>query len=169
MHGRPAVRRFPGAPQRCRVFAARAPRAAAAATARAAITEIIAARYSAEPCRSLLRPAAGTLIPLTASAEKLEASAFSISATRNTVGPAPVTATRGPLGPLATKTPTSAKREAGWRSFWYAAFLTIGKLTDWIISPGSSAVSKRPLKKSPAAMLRRSVLMVASSATTAAG
>src|SRR3546814_14472899 len=74
-------------------------------------------RYSAEAWRSLLRPSAETFTLPTASAEKLPPSADSASARRNTEGPAPVTATRTPAGPLATMTPTMASREAGLANF----------------------------------------------------
>src|SRR3546814_15413519 len=66
---------------------------AAAATARFSITLTRCARYSAEAWRSLLRPSAETFTLPTASAEKLPPSADSASASRNTEGPAPVTAT----------------------------------------------------------------------------
>ena len=72
--------------------------------------------------------------------------AFSISATRNTQGAAPVTATRTALPVSATNTPTIAYREAGFLNFIYAARFGHGKLTDVMISPGSSAVSYIPLK-----------------------
>src|SRR5262249_4012915 len=86
--------------------------ARAAATARRAITETRWARYSALASLSTSRSAEGTAIPSSASGAKRPASAFSIDATRNTLGPAPVTATRVPAGPWATITPTSAYLEA---------------------------------------------------------
>src|ERR1700722_17284608 len=81
----------------------------AASTARRASTEIRCARYSALPCRSLLRPAAGTDRPSSAFGEKRFFNASSNAVTRNTPSePAPVTATRTSDGRLATNTPTSA-------------------------------------------------------------
>src|SRR6185437_11155499 len=77
-------------------------------TARRAITVTRWARYSALPWMSLFRPSAGTLMSLIASEEKFLASASSIALTRNTHGPAPVTATRTLLPVLATNTPTMA-------------------------------------------------------------
>src|SRR5262245_9796871 len=80
----------------------------AASTARRAITFTRWARYSALPWMSLFRPSAGTLMSLMASDEKVLASASSIALTRNTLGPAPVTATRTLLPALAMNTPTMA-------------------------------------------------------------
>ena len=97
------------------------------------------------------------------------ASASSMALARNTLGPAPVTATRTPLLVCATNTPTSANREAGCGNLTYADFYASGKLTDVMISSSASAVSYSPLKKSSAAILRLLVLTVAFSATTAAG
>ena len=53
-----------------------------------------------------------TVMPSSASGAKRAASAFSIAGTRNTFGPAPVTATRTPAAVFATITPTSAYFEA---------------------------------------------------------
>src|SRR6185437_5744220 len=83
---------------------------------------------------------------------------------------APVAATRtSPDLVLTTNTPVSAKRDAGWGNFEYPALAGIGKDTAVMISPSVSAVENRPLKKSSAAMLRLLVLIVAPSASTAAG
>src|SRR5687768_2868922 len=90
----------------------------AASTARFAMTVIRCARYSGEACRSLLRPSGFTLMLATDSGANFAPSAFSISAWRNTTGPAPVTATRTlPPPKSATNTPTSAKRDAGFLNF----------------------------------------------------
>src|SRR5581483_2962958 len=74
----------------------------AAATARLAITVTRCARYSAEAWISELRPEALCLMLATASGDQLLDSAASMSFWRNTLGPAPVTATRTPLLVLAT-------------------------------------------------------------------
>src|SRR3990167_825363 len=138
-------------------------------TARPASTGISAARYSAEPCRSVLRPSALTGAPASAAADQLAANFASRSVARNTPAPAPVTATRTPCGPLLTNTPTIEKREASCLNFCQPAFSGTGKLTAVITSPSASAVSYRPLKKSSAAMLRVLVCTVASRPSTAAG
>src|SRR6185295_7973087 len=146
-----------------------AQRASAAATARAAITLIIAARYSAEPCRSPLMSAVGIFTAFAASGVKLFASAFSISVARKAWLFAPVTPTRTPLAVCATQTPISAKRDAGCLNLTYAAFCSAGNATAVISSPGCSAVSHKPVKKSSAAIVRRSVWIVALNASTPAG
>src|ERR1700726_5074355 len=91
-----------------------------------------------------------------APADQFAFSADSIAATRMTpLCEAPVAATRtSPPLVLATNTPVSAKREAGWRIFEYAALAGIGKETAVMISPSCSAVENRPLKKSSAAIER---------------
>ena len=76
------------------------------------MTLIIAARYSAEPCRSALMSVVGIFTALAASGVKLLASAFSISVARNAWPLAPVTPTRTPPAVWATQTPISAKRDA---------------------------------------------------------
>src|ERR1041384_68708 len=81
---------------------------AQAATARRAITLTRCARYSALAWMSELSPSSLMAISLIASGVKDFASAASISGTRKTLGPAPVTATRTPAGVLATNTPTMA-------------------------------------------------------------
>ena len=63
---------------------------------------------SALASRSELSLPGGTLMPATASGDHFAASAFSISATRNTLDAAPVTATRTPLAVSAAITPTMA-------------------------------------------------------------
>src|SRR5206468_2323823 len=99
--------------------------------------------------------------PLAASAVNVLVSAASSGAERNTEGAAPVTATRAlPSAACATKTPTSAKRDAGFGNFTYAAFFGIGNDTAVMISSGLSAVSYIPLKKSPAASRRLLVTTV---------
>src|ERR1700694_721368 len=83
---------------------------------------------------------------------------------------APVAATLiSPALVLTTNTPVSAKREAGWGNLEYPDLAGIGKDTAVIISPSASADENRPLKKSSPAMLRLLVLIVAPSASTAAG
>src|SRR5262249_53337968 len=89
----------------------------AASTALFAITVIRWARYSGLACRSLLRPSAFTLMFATDSGANFAASAFSISAWRKALGPAPVTATRMLPPKSATNTPTIAKRDAGFLNF----------------------------------------------------
>src|SRR5687768_3484245 len=89
----------------------------AASTARLAMTVIRCARYSGEACRSLLSPSALTLMPATDSGANFAVRAFSISAWRKALGPAPVTPTRALPPKSATNTPTSAKREAGFLNF----------------------------------------------------
>ncbi len=64
----------------------------AAETARRAMTPTRCARYSADAWMSAFRFSAETVIPSSAPAEKLPASACSISDARKTQGPAPVTA-----------------------------------------------------------------------------
>src|ERR1700704_3297163 len=102
-----------------------------------------------------------------APADQFAFSAASIAGTRITpLCDAPVGA--GPTSPAlvwATNTPVSAKREAGWGNLEYPALAGIGKETAVMISPSSSAVENRPLKKSPALMLRLLVFTVASSAS----
>jgi len=105
------------------------------------ITLVIAARYSAVPCRSLLMSVIGIFTAFAESAVKVLASASSISLARKTWLFAPVTATRTPPAVCATNTPTSAKRDAGCRYFMYAALCATGKLTAVISSPACSAVS----------------------------
>src|SRR3546814_1479307 len=78
-------------------------------------------RYSAEAWRSLLRPSAETFTLPTASAEKLPPSADSASARRNTEGPAPVTATRTPAGPLARSEEHTSELQSLMR-YSYAVF-----------------------------------------------
>ena len=99
-------------------------------------TPIIDARYSAEPCRSLLMPSTGIFTAFAAAAVKLFARASSIALARNAWLLAPVTATRTPAAVCATNTPISAKREAGCLYLTYAAFCAAGKLTEVISSPG---------------------------------
>ncbi len=86
-------------------------------TARLAMTVTRCARYSALACRSVLRPSCFCLMLATDSGANFAASAFSMSAWRNTTGPAPVTATRTEPPKSATNTPTMAKREAGFLNF----------------------------------------------------
>src|SRR5262249_40580373 len=93
------------------------PAQAAAATARLAITPTMWARKSALASPSLFRPAAPTWMPSSASGAHRLASAASMSATRNTLGPAPLTATRTPCAVLATITPTTAYLDARWANF----------------------------------------------------
>src|SRR5215470_16175452 len=76
--------------------------AAAQPTALLASTGISAARYSAEPCRSLFKLPASIFTPSHAAPDQLAASLSSSALARNTPGPAPVTATRTPPLPLAT-------------------------------------------------------------------
>src|SRR5215468_1885529 len=78
------------------------------ATARRAMTPTRWARYSALAWISELRPVSGIVMSLIASGLKERVSAASISGTRKTQGPAPVTATRTPPPVRATKTPTIA-------------------------------------------------------------
>src|SRR5712675_978560 len=106
-----------------------------------------------------------------AAGDQLAFSVASIAGTRITpLCDAPVAVARtSPDLVFATNTPVSAKREAGWGNFEYPALAGIGKLTCVMISPSASAVANRPLKKSSAAMLRLLVLIVAPSASTAAG
>src|SRR5437879_11029444 len=66
------------------------------------------ARYSASAWISELRFSAPSLIAATASGVNARSSAASIAATRNTPGPAPVTATRTFPAFFATHTPTTA-------------------------------------------------------------
>src|SRR5690348_5143721 len=73
-----------------------APTQPLAATARAASTDTRCARYSADPCMSVLSESAGILTALAASAVKLFARAPSIAVARWTCAAAPVTATRTP-------------------------------------------------------------------------
>src|SRR5438552_2851065 len=81
----------------------------AAATARRASTLTRWARYSGDAWISLLRPLGLTDMPAMASGENFASRAFSISGTRKTLGPAPVTATRtDPSLSSATMTPTIA-------------------------------------------------------------
>src|ERR1700738_253292 len=103
--------------------------------------------------------------------DQLAFSAASMAGTRMTpFCDAPVAATRtSPALVLTTNTPVSAKREAGWGNLEYPALAGIGKATCVIISPSASAVENILLKKSSAAMLRLLVLIVAPSASTAAG
>ena len=140
-----------------------------AATARPARTGINAARYAADPCKSVFNPSALTLTPAAAAWLQSDAKAASTPLARNTPEPAPVTATRTPDEDLLTNTPTSENREAGCLNFYHAAFSGMGKLTEVITSPSPKAVSYKPLKKSSAAMLRRSVWIVAPSPMQAAG
>src|SRR5262245_24665135 len=133
-------------------------------------TGISAARYSAEPCRSLFRLLASIFTPSQALPDQLAASLSSNGLARNTpLPPAPVTATRTPPLPLATNTPTSAKRDAGCLNFCQPAFSGAGKLTAVMTSPSLSAVWYSPVKKSSAAIVRLSVWIVALSARAAAG
>ena len=118
---------------------------------------------------SLIRSAWGSVMPSIALAVKLLASASSNALTRNTEGPAPVMATRTALPYLATMAPATAKPDAGWRSFMYLALSAILKRTAVTISPGCSAVEKRPVKNWSAGILRWLVSTVASRPTTAAG
>src|SRR6266853_6999835 len=120
---------------------------------------------------SLINPFAEIVTLSSAEADQLAFSAASMADTRMTpFCDAPVAATRtSPDLVLTTNTPVSAKREAGWGNFEYPALAGIGKDTAVMISPSASAVENRPLKKSSAAMLRLLVLMVAPSASTAAG
>src|SRR5215469_1449041 len=115
-------------------------------------------------------PSAGMLMPSSDFGEKRFFKASSNDGTRNTpLAPAPVTATRMSLPRLDTNTPTSAKREAWFRNFWYAAFFGIGKLILVMISADSSAVENMPVKKSSALMRRLLVMMVAPRPRQAAG
>ena len=59
-----------------------------------------------------------------------------------------------PESVCATKTPISAKRDAGCRNFMYAARFATGNETAVISSPSFSAVANNPSKKSSAAILR---------------
>src|SRR5438105_14017293 len=120
---------------------------------------------------SLINPAAEILTPSIALADQLAFNAVSIAGTRITPScDAPVAATRtSPAEVLATNTPVNAKRDAGWRNLEYPALAAIGNVTAVMISPSSSAVENRPLKKSSALMLRLLVVTVASSASRAAG
>src|SRR4051812_25304646 len=90
-------------------------------------------------------------------------SAASIAGTRMTpFCDAPVAATLiSPDLASATKTPVSAKRDAGWRIFAYPALAGIGNETAVMISPSASAVENNPLKKLSAAMDRLLVVIVA--------
>src|SRR6185369_4348550 len=101
-----------------------------------------------------------------APADQFAFNAASIAGTRITpFSDAPVAATRtSPDLVLTTNTPVSAKREAGWGNLEYPALAGIGKATEVMISPSSSAVVNRPLKKSPAEIVRLLVFTVASSA-----
>src|SRR5712664_3405193 len=98
-------------------YAVKAAYPSAASTARRAITVTRWARYSGVACKSLFKPSAFTLMSATDSGANCADSAFSMSAWRNTLGPAPVTATRAALPKSATKTPTIAKRDAGFLNF----------------------------------------------------
>src|SRR6478672_4952357 len=106
-----------------------------------------------------------------APADQFAFKAASIGLTRITpLCEAPVAAAlTSPALVCATNTPVSAKREAGWGNLEYPALVGIGKETAVMISPSSSAVENRPLKKSPALMLRLLVFTVESSASRAAG
>src|SRR5258707_13800223 len=120
---------------------------------------------------SLINPLAEIVTLSSAEAHQLVFSAASIAGTRMTpFCEAPVAATRtSPALVLTTNTPVSAKRDAGWGNLEYPALAGIGNATCVMISPSASAVENKPLKKSSAAMLRLLVLIVASSASTAAG
>src|SRR5204862_7347621 len=106
-----------------------------------------------------------------APADQFAFSAASIAGRRITpLCEAPVAAARtSPALVLTTKTPVSAKRDAGWANFEYPALAGIGNETWVMISPSASAVENSPLKKSSAAIERLLVFTVAPSATTAAG
>src|SRR4029077_4688972 len=97
--------------------------------------------------------------------------AASMAGTRMTpLEDAPVAAARtSPDLVLATNTPVSAKREAGLGNLEYPALAAIGNDTAVMISPSASAVVNKPLKKSSADIVRLLVLIVAPSASTAAG
>src|ERR1700755_2435514 len=97
-------------------------------------------------------PLAAIDTPSIALADQFVFSAASLGGTRITpLCEAPVAATRtSPALVLATNTPVSAKREAGGRILSYPALAGIGNETAVMISPSSSAVENRPLKKSSA-------------------
>src|SRR3954447_11688700 len=120
---------------------------------------------------SFSNPSAAILMPSSAPADQLLFSACSIAGTRITPAcDAPVAATRtSPDLVLATNTPVRAKREAGCGNLEYPAFAGTGNDTAVMISPSASAVENRPLKKSSAEISRLLVLIVAPSASTAAG
>ena len=81
----------------------------AAVTARLVTTPTKCARYGALAWISLFMLSVPIDTPFSAAADQLADSAASAAAWRNTPPcPAPVTATRTPLGPLATNTPTMA-------------------------------------------------------------
>src|SRR6185312_3085582 len=142
----------------------------AEATARRASTATRCARYSALACRSDCSSEGSIAIDSSAFGDHSRASACSIAFARKTPRePAPVTAARAPCAVCATKTPTMANRDAGLRNFTYAAFFGTGKVTDITSSPGASAVSKSPLKKSSAESWRLSVFTVAPRPRRAAG
>ena len=147
-----------------------AQRFSAAATARLAITRD-QVRRGTRPSRAgrCSGRRAGTLTPAHRLGREASRPAPSPSpATRNTHGPAPVTATRTPPPVSATNTPTSAKREAGLLELHVGGALRApGSCTAVIISPGCSAVSNRPVKKSSAAIVRWSVVTVAPRPSTA--
>src|ERR1700747_3871957 len=95
----------------------------------------------------------------------------SIAPTRMTpLCDAPVAAARtSPDLVFATNTPVSAKRDAGCGNLAYPALAGTGNDTAVMISPSSSAVENRPLKKLSAAIERLLVLIVAPTASPAAG
>src|ERR1700674_2445699 len=108
-------------------------------------------------------PSLEILTPSSAAADQLAFSAASIAGTRTTpLCDAPVAATRtSPALVLTTNTPVRAKRDAGWGNLEYPALAGIGNTTCVIISPSTSAVANRPLKKSSAAIERLLVFTVA--------
>src|ERR1700730_2002562 len=120
---------------------------------------------------SLIKPSADILTPSSALGDQLAFSAASMEGTRMTpFWEAPVAATRtSPALVLTTNTPVRAKRDAGWGNLEYPALAGIGNATWVMISPSTSAVENRPLKKSSAAIERLLVFTVAPSASTAAG
>src|SRR5262249_34571269 len=107
----------------------------AAATARAAMTGMRCARYSADAWRSPISPVVLTVTDFADPAGHLVPSAPSSSFMRNTHAAPPVTATRTPPEVCATNTPTNAKRDAGLGNFTYPAFLGTGNETETMISP----------------------------------
>src|SRR5258708_15499956 len=120
---------------------------------------------------SLINPSAEILTLSSAPGDQLAFSAASMAGTRMTpFCDAPVAATRtSPDLVLTTNTPVSAKRDAGWGNFEYPALAGIGKDTAVMISPSPRAVGNRPFKKTSPPILPFLVLLVAPTASTAAG
>ena len=113
------------------------------------------ARYSADPCMSLLSPRHRSVPPSRRPRVNDLASASSSALARNTLGPAPVTATRTPLLGLRDEHADQREARGRLRELDVGGLLAApGSCTDGDDLAGRSAVSYRPLKKSSAAILR---------------